>query len=668
MHRRLLFIYLPWQTLRILQLGFIITVLFSSPFAESGLQSMNQSAVSLFFIIDHSGSMFEYDYDSTTSTLYTPVDPQGNRFKVTRDLIDTLSNNPKYPGIEVGVAVFGSGLYWDSTDGFTVDVEGEPGVGPFEDGCYIPLLKLDKDYNGKTGAEIIKEKLHTKTNLDTFITEPDPIVYEWVDLTAPTPSFWGNATNINIGFIAAKKAMRASTNDPENHYCIFLSDGKNSFGSSTDYIQGVDVPTTFTIFLTKTEQVPQELITMNENIQNNGYSVSNPLSNLWEFHNTGYDTLMSFIKQNIIELIYSFEAPELIQYNSPTYERRPLLKWKKPPEAGSNYTIQIDTTSSFGAPIITVPVVDTFYTPSIDLPIGTIYWRVKSDVSSWSQTGSFVILDNRVPALIPYTPDITNNTTPTLKWRSVANAASYTIQVDNNSDFSSPILTLPVADTSLTPSAPLPLGDIYWHVKSDLIDTWSAADHFFILADSIPFLLRFNGQNIPNPRPEFKWHPVTGATSYKILIADNSDFNNAITFPLTDTICILQTDLALGKWFWKVSCSKDLELYSPVDSLIIDVTGLLPEISQHTGQGVRFIQSHKDLRIILGGNNSKNVVADIYNIKGRVVSTLTSNNNRHNALYWNFNDRQGMAVPSGMYVVRVKTPDKVYMRRVIVSK
>ncbi len=261
---------------------------------------------SVFFIVDHSGSMFNYDYDSASSTLYPPADPLGYRFKVICDLVDTLSNKRKYPGIEVGVAVFGSCLYWDPSDGLTVTVEGEPGMGAFDEGGYIPLLKLNQDYNGKTGAEIIKEKLHTQIIQKTVHVNwagPDTTInYEYVDLTAATPFFWGNATNINIGFVAAKKAMRASTYDPKNHYCIFFSDGENSFGSPTTYIQGVDVPTTFTTFFTETGQAPQSLVTMNTNIQNNGYSPSNPLSSLWPFEITTYDALMKFLMDNVISV------------------------------------------------------------------------------------------------------------------------------------------------------------------------------------------------------------------------------------------------------------------------------------------------------------------------------------------------------------------------------
>ena len=262
---------------------------------------------SIFFIIDHSGSMYNYDYDSATSTLYPPADPLGNRFKVTRDLIDTLSNKRRFPGIEVGVAVFGTCLYYDTTDGITVTVAGEPGVGPFDDGGYIPLLKLDRDYNGKTGAEIIKEKLQTKTIQKTVHINwagPDTTIeYEWVDLTAPSTFFFSPGTDINIGFTAEKKAMRASTYDPKNHYGIFFSDGEANDGMNADaYVAGTGVPTAFTIFFTETGQAPQDLIDMNNNIQNNGYSSSNPLSTLWPFENTTYDTLMNFLMEKVISI------------------------------------------------------------------------------------------------------------------------------------------------------------------------------------------------------------------------------------------------------------------------------------------------------------------------------------------------------------------------------
>ena len=262
---------------------------------------------SIFFIIDHSGSMYEYSYDSASSTLEIPQDPLGNRFKVTRDLIDTLSNKRKFPGIEVGLAVFGSCLYYDTSDAIFQTVSGEPNTMFFDKGGFIPLLKLDRMYNGKLGADIIKEKLETTVKNKTLYVDwagPDTVVkWEWVDLTAPAEFFFSPGTDINIGFIAAKKAMRASTYKKENHYCIFFSDGEATDGSPMNlYVQGTDVPTTFTIFFTETGQAPNSLVQMNDNIKQNGYSSSNPISTLWPYENTTYDSLMQFLMKNVISI------------------------------------------------------------------------------------------------------------------------------------------------------------------------------------------------------------------------------------------------------------------------------------------------------------------------------------------------------------------------------
>ena len=55
--------------------------------------------------------------------------------------------------------------------------------------------------------------------------------------------------------------------------------------------------------------------------------------------------------------------------------------------------------------MITVAVSDTFFKPLVNLPAGTIYWRVKGD-STTSATSSFIITDVRIPLLIPYEPKI----------------------------------------------------------------------------------------------------------------------------------------------------------------------------------------------------------------------------------------------------------------------
>ena len=83
--------------------------------------------------------------------------------------------------------------------------------------------------------------------------------------------------------------------------------------------------------------------------------------------------------------------PELIPYPSPTYEQQPTLQWHKPVLAVVTYYIQIGVEPSFTSPLIFVSAPDTQYITPIELPVDTIYWRVKADSGAWSETGSDTI-------------------------------------------------------------------------------------------------------------------------------------------------------------------------------------------------------------------------------------------------------------------------------------
>lgn len=258
---------------------------------------------SIFFVIDHSGSMYRHTYDSATNTITWAKDPMGNRFKVTKALIDTLNNPEKYPGIEIGFAVFASQLYYDpKKDTFAVHY---PDKWP-QEGGYIKLLRLDKEYLGQKGGEILKERLHTTIRKASLKTPDTSFTYEYVDLTSPKVFGFWTGTNINVGFDAAKHSMTSSTFKRENHFFIFFSDGEATEalpGENKDkYIEGTDVATTFTIFFTDDGAAPQNLEQMNTNVQNNGYSKSNPKSTLWPYKNTTLDELMEFLMKHVVTI------------------------------------------------------------------------------------------------------------------------------------------------------------------------------------------------------------------------------------------------------------------------------------------------------------------------------------------------------------------------------
>ncbi len=253
---------------------------------------------SIMFVIDHSGSMWNQ----------SGLDKWGNRFKVTHALIDTIKAYSPYA--EVGVTVFNGHLYYDDRD----DQIFETIPQDTDTTAYIPLLQLNKDYGGKQGYEVLKKYLQTDTMFDTTgmqVSNGDTTWFVNKSIGLEYKSGWykEGATNINVGFHAVNKAMRTAKYDKENHFTIFFSDGDASTGTPNpdSYVNDVrtGIPTTFTIYFVKQsgQQAPQELLDMTQNIQNSNYSPTNPKTNLWEFQNTNYDSLMSFLMENVIKEI-----------------------------------------------------------------------------------------------------------------------------------------------------------------------------------------------------------------------------------------------------------------------------------------------------------------------------------------------------------------------------
>ena len=351
-----------------------------------------------------------------------------------------------------------------------------------------------------------------------------------------------------------------------------------------------------------------------------------------------------------------------------TFERKPTLRWHKPPVPVTTYLIQISIDPDFDSLFVNAFFSDTFFVCQEDLPLGMIYWRINGDGSEFSKVSSFEVKDNRVPQLIPYMPKITHETQPAFYWKKITGVNTYTIEIDNNIDFSS-AFSVPLSDTTFTALNPLSIGEVYWRVKSDLVDTWSEIDHFTIIPDSIPLLVRFEGVKITNKKPTFSWHPIDGADSYRFMLADNRIFNNPITTPLEDTSYTLGANLDYGKYFWKVSCSKNLDLYSHVDSLIIDsTTSIYLYDTEIPGQDISFNKLHTSLHITIGALQGNAVSMNVYSLNGRIIYTQKYLRNSSNELIWHYKDNFGNPVPSGVYLLAVKTERKLYLHKVTISR
>ena len=258
------------------------------------IESTSTNRVSIFFVIDNSGSMSGNGASDAT----------GARFNVTKALIDTIFQ--KQPTAQVGVAVFQEFLYFDTATSanfwyskyfktMSAVYDSMPGQ------AYMPLLTLNQMYDGIQGKAILDSLLMTSGSGRN------------VALNYKPGYTMQGRTNINIGFLAAREAFANAAAAKNNQYVVFLSDGEANRGEQDPGPDSIyyfrdstrDVPTTFTVFFNSgsTTTVPASIRTMTQNIQANGYSTTNPSSADYAI-TASYSSLSAVLMSNVIGRIY----------------------------------------------------------------------------------------------------------------------------------------------------------------------------------------------------------------------------------------------------------------------------------------------------------------------------------------------------------------------------
>ena len=171
-----------------------------------------------------------------------------------------------------------------------------------------------------------------------------------------------------------------------------------------------------------------------------------------------------------------------------------LLDWADVSGATS-YQIQIDNNSDFSSPLVSQVVgASTFSAVGLTASV-TLYWRVCAQnscgTSSWSASRTFATLctPGGVPTLSTPANGATGLSQPiALDWSDVLLPLAYQVQVDNNSDFSSPNIdqqTLLIA-SSYAASGLTAGTTYYWRVRSQNLCGWGAwsASRTFAVAGS----------------------------------------------------------------------------------------------------------------------------------------------------------------------------------------
>lgn len=175
--------------------------------------------------------------------------------------------------------------------------------------------------------------------------------------------------------------------------------------------------------------------------------------------------------------------PQKVDPN-PTRERRVAFRWN-PVDNAVSYRLVVADNPAFDSPILVVPLSDTVYKPTVDLPTGKVYWKVKSNINdTYSFPQSFLIVPDTIPLPYSIPGDTVATLRPSLKWRSVAQATNYTMRLYSSypAGGEQPILDTTTSDTILQFEEDLHPGMYYWRVGSDRApDVFSQIDSFYVI-------------------------------------------------------------------------------------------------------------------------------------------------------------------------------------------
>ncbi len=151
-------------------------------------------------------------------------------------------------------------------------------------------------------------------------------------------------------------------------------------------------------------------------------------------------------------------------------------------------------------------------------------------------------------------------------WSDVANAVSYTIQVDEISEFGAPLIFSATTTASQLPATALPDGHWFWRVRgtnsAGTPGAWSSVRTITVQstppptpppAPGTPTLLSpANNAQIAQPFT-FDWSNASGAAWYTIYVDDESSFAQPWVFAATTTPSQLAINsLPNGSLFWRV--------------------------------------------------------------------------------------------------------------------
>jgi hypothetical protein len=201
----------------------------------------------------------------------------------------------------------------------------------------------------------------------------------------------------------------------------------------------------------------------------------------------------------------------------------------------------------------------------------TYFWRVRASNTlgsgPWSEVRRVTTVLAPPPTpMLALPPDgiLDLPVTPTLVWHPAEHAASYTVQISEDSTFEVDVRTVGEISDTLHFVSPLDHARRYfWRVRavnSSGWSEWSAAWAFrtIVAPAGTPFLSEpSSGLVDVSTSPTFRWWPATDAASYRLQLAKDSEFMTLVvdSSGIVDTLLSVSGLDHLETYFWRVRAS-----------------------------------------------------------------------------------------------------------------
>ncbi len=232
----------------------------------------------------------------------------------------------------------------------------------------------------------------------------------------------------------------------------------------------------------------------------------------------------------------------------------PVLRWQDQPGTATYY-IQVATNVAFAGAAFEATVSESeVRVPSGRLEIGKRYfWRVRGANAGgsgpWSPSWSFVTVVG-IPGVASLTSPDAGATdvplSPLLRWDPVDEAASYRLQVSRDETFSSPVFD----DVGSTVERIVPAGRLayqttyWWRVRAVNVagaGPWSEARTFSTAPPppAVPIPVSpVDGAVGVSVAPTLTWSLASGATSYRVEMADAVSFDTLLYHAETEGLFV----------------------------------------------------------------------------------------------------------------------------------